>query len=94
MGCVGPPELKLIKRASGFQGGSCSEVRWNKESGNTLASAIVVACVVGWDPGLCLDSLCLRVFHEDLESSVCVCGGGGSNGKERERTGGERDEKR
>lgn len=78
MGCVGPPELKLIKRASGFQGGSCSEVRWNKESGNTLASAIVVACVVGWDPGLCLDSLCLRVFHEDLErrQCVCVCGGG------------------
>lgn len=57
----------------------CSEALWNEESGNVLAPAIVVACVAWWDLGLCLGSLCLRVYG-DLEK-------GRGGGEEREEEG-------
>lgn len=50
----------------------------------------MVACVVGWDPGLRLGSLCLRVFYGDLKRRQWV----GGDRKERERTGGKRGEKK
>lgn len=72
MGCVGPPELKLIREHQASRVARAARVRWKEGSGNMLASAIVVAYAVGWDSGLCLDSLCLRVFYGDLERRQCV----------------------
>lgn len=64
----------------------CSEALWNEESGNVLAPAIVVACVAWWDLGLCLGSLCLRVYG-DLEKRQGWRGRKRRRGREKDKEG-------